>query len=73
MLSQELDTAVAALMTDIVKYQDRMYFNDPIKAHAKRRFVIGFREVNKYLGLKKLKLIIVAPDLEKVSAKGTIV
>jgi selenocysteine insertion sequence-binding protein 2 len=60
------------LIEDIVKFQDRQYHRDPVKAFARRRYVLGFREVMKYLLLKKLKLIIIAPDLEVSKLKGVI-
>ncbi len=31
---------------------------------------MGLREVKKYLGLEKLKLVVFSPNMEKVSAKG---
>lgn len=67
-----LNSAVRLMLKDIVKFQDRLYHRDPVKAFAKRRYVLGFHEVMKYLHLKKLKLIIVAPDLEVVKEKGGI-
>jgi len=53
-------------------FQDRQYHRDPVKAFAKRRYIVGFREVKKYLHLKRLKLIIIAPDLEVAKTKGLI-
>ena len=67
-----LDSAVKLLLKDIVKFQDRLYHRDPVKAFARRRYVVGFREVMKYLHLKKLKLIVIAPDLEVAKQKGVV-
>jgi selenocysteine insertion sequence-binding protein 2 len=67
-----LDSAVKLLLKDIVKFQDRVYHRDPVKAFARRRYVVGFREVMKYLRLKKLKLIVIAPDLEVAKQKGVV-
>lgn len=67
---QELDEAVTNLLKEIYRFQDRHHKKDPIKAHAKRRFILGIREVKKFLMLKKLKTIIIAPDLEPVEGPG---
>ncbi|XP_067012843.2 uncharacterized protein Sbp2 [Anabrus simplex] len=66
----ELNTAVEALLRDIVKFHDAQYHRNPVKANARRRHVTGLKEVKKQLGLKKLKLVIIVPDLEKVQTKG---
>ena len=48
-----------------------MYQRDPIKAKMRRRLVMGIREVTKHLKLKKLKCVIISPNLEKIQSKGT--
>ena len=57
-------------MTDLIRFQDKQHAKDPVKAKAKRRFVVGLREVAKFLKVKKIKCIIFAPDIEKVETKG---
>jgi len=47
-----------------------MYQRDPIKAKMRRRIVMGIREVTKHLKLKKLKCVIISPNLEKIQSKG---
>ena len=42
----------------------------PLQAKSKRRFVLGLREVTKHLKLKKIKCVIVSPNLEKIQSKG---
>ncbi|PSN47594.1 hypothetical protein C0J52_04560 [Blattella germanica] len=69
-LTPRLNEAVKMLLKDVVKFQDRQHQRDPIKAFAKRRYVSGFREVNKQLQLKKVKLVVIAPDLEVAKNKG---
>lgn len=70
MRSSDLDEATTNLLREIYRFQDRHYQKEPIRAHAKRRFVLGFREVKKFLLLRKLKAIVVAPDLEPVKSPG---
>lgn len=69
-LTTELVQNVSLLVETVVRYQDRQYARDPIKAHAKRRYVVGLREARKYLKMKRIRLLIIAPDLEHVPGKG---
>ncbi|WAR29952.1 SBP2L-like protein [Mya arenaria] len=55
-LDKEIDNSVIALLQDLAK--------------AKRRFVLGLREVTKHLKLKKIKCVIISPNLEKIQSKG---
>merc|ERR1711872_655022 len=41
-----------------------------IKAKAKKRYVVGLREAAKFIKVKKVCCVIVAPDLEKISSEG---
>lgn len=68
-MTPPLVESICSLLTAIVKFQDRLYARDPIKAHAKRRYVTGLREAEKYLKLSKVKLLIIAPDLERISGE----
>lgn len=70
MLSEEIDSAVKSLLKDLIRFQDRLHQKDPVKARMKRRLVQGIREVTKHLRLSKLKCIVIAPDIEKISAEG---
>lgn len=69
-LTTGLIQSVSLLIETIVRYQDRQYIRDPIKAHAKRRYVVGLREAKKYVKMKRVRLLIIAPDLESVPGKG---
>ena len=54
----------------MVRFQDRQYNKDPVKAKARRRYIVGLREVKKFLVVKKVRLVVIAPDLENVEGKG---
>ncbi|KGL74119.1 Selenocysteine insertion sequence-binding protein 2, partial [Tinamus guttatus] len=69
-LSKEVDSCVTDLLKELVRFQDRLYQKDPVKAKIKRRLVMGLREVLKYLRLKKLKCVIISPNCEKIQSKG---
>ncbi|CAG0895973.1 unnamed protein product [Darwinula stevensoni] len=69
-LSEELNSLAVKMIQDLIRFQDRLHARDPVKARARRRMVYGFREILKYLDLRKVKCVFVAPDIEPVKAKG---
>ncbi|XP_072006884.1 selenocysteine insertion sequence-binding protein 2 isoform X3 [Engystomops pustulosus] len=69
-LNKEVDSCVTELLKELVRFQDRLFLKDPVKAKTKRRLVMGLREVLKHLKLKKLKCIIISPNCEKIQSKG---
>lgn len=70
-LSKEIDNSVIDLLKELVRFQDRLYLKDPLKAKMKRRLVMGLREVLKHLKLKKVKCVIISPNCERVQSKGS--
>ncbi|NWZ32078.1 SEBP2 protein, partial [Asarcornis scutulata] len=69
-LSKEVDSCVTDLLRELVRFQDRMYQKDPVKAKIRRRLVMGLREVLKHLRLNRLKCVIISPNCEKIQSKG---
>jgi len=45
-VNREIDEVCSLLLHEIVRFQDRMYHKNPIKAKARRRYVMGIREVS---------------------------
>ncbi|XP_065660125.1 selenocysteine insertion sequence-binding protein 2 isoform X3 [Hydra vulgaris] len=72
LLSDEINNLTQSLLLDLIKYQDRVYHENRTKFKQKRRYVLGLREVLKHLKVKKLKAIIVAPNIERISCEGGI-
>ncbi|XP_029961429.1 selenocysteine insertion sequence-binding protein 2-like isoform X1 [Salarias fasciatus] len=70
MLSKDVDECVSTLLKELVRFQDRLYQKDPMKARMKRRIVMGLREVLKHLKLRKVKCVIISPNCERIQAKG---
>ncbi|CAL1615826.1 unnamed protein product [Knipowitschia caucasica] len=70
MLSKDVDEGVTTLLKELVRFQDRLYQKDPMKARMKRRIVMGLREVLKHLKLRKVKCVIISPNCERSKAKG---
>ncbi|KAF6200172.1 hypothetical protein GE061_006473 [Apolygus lucorum] len=64
LVTSELKQHAAELITTLRKFQDRMHAKDEIKAHAKRRYVCGFNESKKFLLVDRVKLLLVATNLE---------
>lgn len=69
LISPELCDATESLLRDIFRFQDRAYNKNEIKARAHRRFVVGFKETQRQLEIDKLKLLVIAPDLEPTSTE----
>ncbi|XP_020499649.2 selenocysteine insertion sequence-binding protein 2 isoform X1 [Labrus bergylta] len=70
MLSKEVDSCVTDLLKELVRFQDRLYQKDPMKARMKRRIVMGLREVLKHLKLRKVKCVVISPNCERIQSKG---
>ncbi|RVE67787.1 hypothetical protein OJAV_G00085100 [Oryzias javanicus] len=70
MLRKDVDECVTVLLKELVRFQDRLYHKDPIKARMKRRIVMGLREVLKHLRLRKVKCVIISPNCERIQSKG---
>ncbi|XP_076587844.1 uncharacterized protein LOC143321414 [Chaetodon auriga] len=70
MLSKDVDECVTVLLKELVRFQDRLYQKDPMKARMKRRIVMGLREVLKHLKLRKVKCVVISPNCERIQSKG---
>ncbi|XP_048825245.1 selenocysteine insertion sequence-binding protein 2-like [Brienomyrus brachyistius] len=69
-LNKEIDESATLLLQELVRFQERVYQRDPGKAKAKRRLVMGLREVTKHMKLLKIKCVIISPNCEKIQSKG---
>lgn len=69
-VSKDINTITGNLLMTLQKFQDRVYHETPHKFKQKRRFVLGLREVLKHLKLKKLKAVVIAPNLERIASEG---
>lgn len=64
-LTPEIKQLSMTVIKDLFRFQENKFKQNPIKAKANKRYVVGFKEVKKFLVVEKLKLIFIAPDLEK--------
>ena len=69
-MSRDLDEIVSSLVKDLVRFQDRQHAENPIKAKARRRYVVGLREIKKFMTVKKITMLLLAPDVEQMQSKG---
>lgn len=69
-ISSETNVATASCVSELKRFQDRAYHQDPVKAKMRRRLVFGLREVAKAVQLKKAKAVVVAPNIEEVGLEG---
>ena len=65
-----MDEIVSNLVKDLVRFQDRQHAENPIKAKARRRYVVGLREIKKFMTVKKITMLLLAPDVEQMQSKG---
>uniref|UniRef100_A0A182PEG2 Ribosomal protein eL8/eL30/eS12/Gadd45 domain-containing protein n=1 Tax=Anopheles epiroticus TaxID=199890 RepID=A0A182PEG2_9DIPT len=63
-ISDELRELAEDVVVKLFNFQSKAYAKNPIKAVANKRFVVGFNEVLKLLELRKVRLVLIAPDLE---------
>lgn len=70
LISKELCQITENVLRDVFRFQERAYNRNQIKARAQKRFVVGFRETQRQLEIGKIKLLIIAPDLEPSAADG---
>ncbi|KAM5235532.1 selenocysteine insertion sequence-binding protein 2-like [Ctenodactylus gundi] len=69
-LCKEIDECVTLLLQELVSFQERVYQKDPVRAKARRRLVMGLREVTKHMKLHKIKCVVISPNCEKIQSKG---
>lgn len=70
LVTEEINQCLERLISDLVRFQERHYQKDPIKARARKRYVCGLREVAKHVKLKKLKCVIIPPNLDNIQSTG---
>ncbi|CAB3379428.1 Hypothetical predicted protein [Cloeon dipterum] len=68
MLGKDLEDSVETLLKALAQMQDKSYQKDPQK--YKKRILSGLHETKKAINMRKAKLVIIAPDLEKCPQPG---
>ncbi|XP_044738884.1 uncharacterized protein LOC123300381 [Chrysoperla carnea] len=63
LITPELNSYVERLLKDIADFYYRQ-FQDSTKTVHKKRFIVGFHEIEKYMPTKNVKLLIIASNLQ---------
>ncbi|XP_014205456.1 uncharacterized protein LOC106637258 [Copidosoma floridanum] len=66
----ELNANLEEFVSELSRLQRNLYKRDKSKGRFRRRYYAGFREIEKRLQLKKIKLVIVAPDIDTNKNNG---
>ncbi|XP_076650331.1 uncharacterized protein LOC143357682 [Halictus rubicundus] len=69
MLTPGFTNALETFLREITRLQKRYHERNPNKSLYKRRYYSGLKETRKHGELKKLKFVIIPPDIEKVELK----
>ncbi|XP_057375510.1 selenocysteine insertion sequence-binding protein 2-like [Daphnia carinata] len=70
MLTDQIDLLSRDMLYHLRMFQDRVYKKDPIKARMKKRLVAGLREVTKQVERNRVKIIFLAPDIQRCPETG---
>lgn len=65
-ITPQLNSTVSDFITKLLEWQERVRRNDPVNFKRKRRLVSGLREAMKLVKLRKVQLLIVAPNVGSV-------
>ena len=69
-ITDELNEATKTLLSTLKRFQDRLYHTDKIKAKMRRRLLFGLREVAKSVDARTSKVVVIAPNIEKIESEG---
>lgn len=69
-LSPALDELVSEMASTAYFFQERAREAEPRKAAAKRRLVIGLREVARGVRSGKIRAVVIAPNVEEAAGEG---
>ncbi|CRK98939.1 CLUMA_CG012083, isoform A [Clunio marinus] len=72
-ITQDIKKFTELIFKDLFKFQENKFQQNPVKAKANKRYVVGFKEVKKFLIAKRLKLMFIAPDLARSKEVDAIV
>ncbi|XP_076043932.1 SECIS-binding protein 2 [Oratosquilla oratoria] len=70
LVTPEINQAVTIMIEMLVKFQERHYQRDPVKARIRRRYVSGLKETTKLMN--KMSCIILVPDIQRSAIEGSL-
>ncbi|GJQ10270.1 hypothetical protein GpartN1_g2061.t1 [Galdieria partita] len=69
-VTKNVNMLTEKLLSDLMRFQERVRKTQPAKAKAKRRLVIGLKETTQCLQVNKIKCVIIPPDIEPCPLQG---
>lgn len=70
MINRELNEKLLFFVSELHRLQKNLYLRHELKGKYKRRYYNGFNETERRLQLKRIKFVIVAPDLDRNKDNG---
>ncbi|MFH4981168.1 hypothetical protein AB6A40_007877 [Gnathostoma spinigerum] len=67
--AMSMETQITCFLQKLKCFQDRLHKDNPVKAKANRRFIIGLREVRQRIECGSVKLVFLATDIDTESNK----
>ncbi|KAJ1633616.1 hypothetical protein T492DRAFT_590062 [Pavlovales sp. CCMP2436] len=71
-VDEKVNAAASALLSALLRFQDKLHAADPVKARTKRRLVVGLREAVRSLRTGKARCVVVAHNVEQIEAEGAL-
>jgi ribosomal protein L7Ae-like RNA K-turn-binding protein len=69
-ITKNVNMLTEKLLSELMRFQERVRNTQPAKAKAKRRLVIGLKETIQCLKVNKIKCVIIPPDIEPCPLEG---
>ncbi|XP_015173326.1 PREDICTED: selenocysteine insertion sequence-binding protein 2-like isoform X2 [Polistes dominula] len=70
LVTLSLNVSLDKFLSEIRRLQSKLYNRNENKGKYKRRYYSGLKEVNKHVMLKKVRFVIIAPDIENIVSAG---
>ncbi|KAI4493968.1 hypothetical protein M0802_009344 [Mischocyttarus mexicanus] len=70
LVTSSLNESLDKFLSEIRRLQDKLYNRNENKGKYKRRYYSGLKEVGKQIRLKKVRFVVIAPDIEKILSAG---
>ncbi|KAK2579899.1 hypothetical protein KPH14_007579 [Odynerus spinipes] len=70
LVTPSLNESLEKFLSEIKRLQTKLYDRDPTKGKYKRRYYAGLKEVQKHVALRKIRFVVIAPNIEKIRSEG---
>ncbi|XP_058800181.1 uncharacterized protein LOC131669367 [Phymastichus coffea] len=70
MINPQLNKSLEKFVAELSRLQKNLYNRNNVKGRCRRRYYAGFKETEKRFKINKIKLVIIAPDLDQKNDNG---